>query len=268
MVMARVWVKLAPAERANGSHVREDEIIEDAILGGALRIRQPARGYRVNMDTLLLAAAVEAPPGARLLEAGCGVGAALLAVAKRSANIFLVGIERDANMAALARENVALNAMDARVEIVTGDALERSANRGVFDGVFCNPPYAMDGEGRDPAPARRHAHIADAPIDAWVGSLADRLTGGAALTLIHRADKAGEVLAAFEGRLGGAELIPIYPRAGEPAKRILARARKGSRAPLRLLPGLTLHDGSGAKYAPEVEAILRGEGEVMWGGAR
>ncbi len=259
-------VKFSWPHSANGSHVTDADYSEDAILGGRLRIRQPARGYRVNVDTLLLAAAVEA--GERLMEAGCGVGAAALAVAARNPRVRVLGVERDANMAALARENVALNAMGERVEIVTGDALERSAPRGVFDGVFCNPPYAMEGEGREPAPARRHAHIADAPIDAWVAALADRLTGGAALTLIHRADKLTEVLAAFEGRLGGAELIPLHPRAGEPAKRILARARKGSRAPLRLLQGLVLHDASGAKYTPKVEAILRGEREVTWGGAK
>jgi tRNA1(Val) A37 N6-methylase TrmN6 len=272
MLTAGARVKLDRTGRANGSHVAEDETItEDALLGGRLRIRQPKRGYRVNVDTLLLAASVGAESGARLMEAGCGVGAALIAVAARCPGAALLGVERDANMAALARENVALNAMQERVEIVTGDALERSANWGanwgVFDGVFFNPPYDEPGEGRAPAASRAYAHIADAPIDAWVAALADRLTGGAALTLIHRAAKTGEVLAAFEGRLGGAELIPIHPRAGEPAKRVLVRARKGSRAPLTLLPGLTLHDASGAKYTPETEALLRGEGEVVWGGA-
>ncbi len=264
MVTARSAVKLAPAYRANGSHVKEDEITEDAILGGRLRVRQPARGYRVNVDTMLLAAAVEAESGARLMEAGCGVGAALLAVAQRTSGTHCVGVERDANTAALARENVALNAMFARVEIVTGDVLERNANIGVFDGVFCNPPFDMEGEGREPAPARRHAHIADAPIDAWVAALVDRLHGGASLTLIHRVEKTRDILAALEGRLGGVALIPIRPRADEAAKRILVQARKGSRAPFRLLPGLSLHDASGAKHTPETEAILRGEAKISW----
>lgn len=264
MLTGRALVKAGLADRANGSHVADSEITEDALLGGRLCVRQPARGYRVNVDTLLLAAAVEAGAGAKLMEAGCGVGAALLAVAARAGDATLVGVERDANMAALARENVALNAMSARVEIVTGDVLERNANIGVFDGVFFNPPYLLDGEGRDPSPERRGAHIADATIDAWVAALADRLTGAAALTLIHRADRAPEVLAALEGRLGGVELMPIRPRAREAASRVLIRARKGSRARFRLLPDLALHDNSGAKYTPEAEAILRGEARIAW----
>jgi len=234
------------------------EITEDAILGGRVRIRQPAHGYRVNADTILLAAAVRCENGARLMEAGCGVGAATLAVAARCDGVSILGVERDRNIAQLARENVALNAMQARVEIVAGDVLERSANLGVFDGVFFNPPFDLEGEGRAPSPTRRDAHVTDAPLDRWVAALTDRLTGGAALTLIQRAAKLNAVLAALEGRLGGVEVWPLAPRADAPAKRILVRARKGSRAPMRLLAPLCLHDASGRKYTPAIEAVMQG----------
>ncbi|MGQ0532305.1 MAG: tRNA1(Val) (adenine(37)-N6)-methyltransferase [Caulobacteraceae bacterium] len=242
----------------------EPEITEDALLNGRIHIRQPARGYRVNVDTLLLAAAVEARDGARLMEAGCGVGGALLAVAVRNENVTLVGVERDRNIASMSRENVALNAMTQRIEIVTGDALDRGAKLGVFDGVFVNPPFDTEGEGRAPAEIRRHAHIADASLDTWIGALADRITGGGALTMIHRASKTPEILVALDGRLGGVEFIPIRPRQDAAATRVIVRARKGSRAPFRLYPGLVLHDASGAKYTPETEAILRGEAGISF----
>ncbi len=240
------------------------EMTEDALLNGRIRVRQPACGYRVNIDTLLLAAAVEVRDGARLMEAGCGVGAALLSVAIRKENANLVGVERDQNIASISRENVAANAMMHRIEIVTGDALDRTLNLGVFDGVFVNPPFDNESEGRAPSESRRYAHVADASIDAWIAGLADRLRGGAWLTMIHRAAKTPEILAAFDGRLGGAELIPIRPREGEPAARVLVRAKKGSRAPFRLCPDLVLHDASGAKYTRETEAILRGEAGISF----
>lgn len=247
----------------------EQELTEDALLGGRIRIRQPKRGYRVNADTLLLASAVEAKLGMRLLEVGCGVGAALIAVAARSENVSFVGLERDANMASIARENLAMNGMSTVAEIVTGDVLGRGANlfmpNAIFDGVFFNPPFDIEGEGRAPTSERRHAYIADEPIERWIAALSDRLTGGAALTMIHRAHKLAEILSALEGRLGGIEIFPIRPRAEEPAKRVLVRARKGSRAPLKLLKGLDLHDASGAKHTPEAEALLRGETTLIWG---
>ncbi|MBL8546682.1 MAG: methyltransferase [Hyphomonadaceae bacterium] len=242
------------------------EMTEDALLDGRIRVRQPARGYRVNVDTLLLAAAVETPrDGGRLLEAGCGVGAALLAIAIRNENVKLVGVERDQNIASISRENVAANAMMHRIEIVTGDALDRALHLGVFDGVFANPPFDSETEGRAPAESRRYAHVSNVPLDAWVASLADRLTGGAALTMIHRAAKLPDLLSAFDGRLGGVEVLPVRTYADMEAKRVLLRGRKGSRAPFKLLKGIDLHDRSGSKHTAEVEAILRGERLINWG---
>jgi tRNA1(Val) A37 N6-methylase TrmN6 len=84
------------------------------------------------------------------------------------------------------------------------------------------------------------------------------------LTMIHRAERLDRLLAALEGRLGEVCVYPVRPRAEAPAHRVLVRARKGSRAPLRLLPGLELHDDSGAKFTPEAEAIFRGEAVVSW----
>src|SRR5690349_20343428 len=129
----------------------EPEITEDALYGGRIRIRQPKRGYRVNVDTLLVAAAVSPlQNGARVAELCCGVGAALLAVAASDdADVIFTGVERDPTYAALARENVELNGQAHRVTIVEADAFE--GEFGQFDQVFFIPPYDGEGEGRAPA---------------------------------------------------------------------------------------------------------------------
>jgi tRNA1(Val) A37 N6-methylase TrmN6 len=244
----------------------EPEQTEDAILGGRLRLRQPARGYRVNLDTVLLAAACNPQEGARVAEPGCGVGGALLAVAMRGAHVprvRFVGIEREPVYAALAKDNVALNGLGPCVEIVEGDALDWPAP-GVFDWVIVNPPYDGEGEGRPPAEGKRAAFVAEQPIEAWVKVWSNRLAAGGRLVMIHRAHKLPEILAALEGRLGGATAFPVRPFATAPASRVLVCARKGSRAPFRLLAGLNLHPRNGAegKHTPETEAILRGEAGI------
>lgn len=235
------------------------DIRTDGFLDGRLILRQLATGYRAGADAILLAAAV--PEADTLLEAGCGAGAALLAVARRFPAARLTGIEREPAMAALARENAAANGMGEQVTIVEADALAGGAT---FEGVFCNPPYAEPGEGSAPHPARAHAHVTETPVDGWIAALSNRLTGGGWLTLIHRADKLGEILAGLEGRLGGAMVLPVRPRRDAPAHRVLVRARKGSRAPMSLLAGLDLHDASGAKFTPEAEAIFRGDAAITW----
>jgi len=250
------------------------ELTEDAVLGGRLRIRQPARGYRVNVDTLLLAATL---PGVStragpLIELGCGVGAGLLAVAKdheaRDAGAYkLVGLEQDPLYARLARENAALNGLDHCVTIVEGDALAPPPDLTGFERIFFNPPYDEPGEGRTPAPERQAAYVATRPIGDWIKVWSNRMSAHANLTLIHRAHRLGDILAALEGRLGGVEIFPIRPTADADARRVIVRAHKGSRAPLKLFAGLNLHPAGAAKdkYTPEAEAILRGEAHIFFG---
>ena len=59
-------------------------------------------------------------------------------------------------------------------------------------------------------------------------------------------------------------MTPTPAFADEPAKRVLVRAVKTGKAPLRLLPALALHDRGGPKHRPEAEAILRGEADLPW----
>ena len=63
--------------------------------------------------------------------------------------------------------------------------------------------------------------------------------------MIQRADALPALLPAFAGRLGDLALRPVHPRADAPAIRLLISGTKGSKAPLRLLPGLTLHEADG-----------------------
>ncbi len=241
----------------------DGSVTEDLIYGGQLRIRQPARGYRVNVDTILIGAS--APQDAvRVAEAGCGVGGALLVAALGgAAGAQFVGIERNAAMAALARANVAANGLTGRVEIVVGDALLDSP--ATFDAVFFNPPFDAPGDGRVPDESRREAHVTDRPLADWIKVWSNRLSSGGSLTLIQRAQRLPDILEALEGRLGGATVYPVRPFAGAAATRIIVRAYKGSRAPFALLAGLDLHPDQGeAKHTPEAEAILRGAARIAF----
>ncbi len=67
------------------------EVTEDTVLNGRVRLRQPVAGYRAGMDAALLAAACDAGPDDRVIEAGCGVGGALLAAAARRPGARFVG---------------------------------------------------------------------------------------------------------------------------------------------------------------------------------
>ena len=243
------------------------EITNDLMLGGRIALLQPRRGYRAGLDAALLAAACDARPGERVLEPGCGAGAALLAAAARRPGALFVGIERDAEALALARRNIAANGLDQQVEAAAADVAGGFRRLGLqrFDAAICNPPFFDDPSRlRAPHPARAGAHLADDGLDAWIGFLLAAVRDGGSLTLIHRADRLGDILALLGRKAGSVRIRPVHPFAEEPAKRVLVRAVRGGKAPLQLAPPLVLHDRSGAKHAPEAEAILRGEAGLDW----
>lgn len=238
----------------------------DALLDGRVRIRQPIRGYRAAIDPVLLAAAVGAGPGQSVLDAGCGAGAAALCLAARLPEVAVLGLERDPATAALARDGAALSGLEARVRVLQGDLLDPpEALRGrAFPWVMSNPPYLPAGRARAPEePGRRAARVETAPLGRWIGACLARLEPGGRLVLVHRADRLGELLAALEGRAGEIAVLPLWPKPGLPAVRILVRARKASRAPPRLLPGLVLHHPDG-RSTEAARAVLRGAQPIPW----
>ncbi len=243
----------------------EGSAVENALLGGRVRLRQPARGYRAGMDAALLAAAVAAEPGQRVIEAGCGAGAVLMQIAARRPDAALTGLERDPTMAALAHENTVLNGADAR--IVEGDVAAgfRALDLPPFDWAVSNPPFFDDpGALRTPAEGKRGAWMADDGLKAWTGFLLKSVREGGRIVIIHRADRLADLLALLGETAGSFAVRGIHPYADEPAKRVLVQAVKTGRAPLRLLPPLVLHDRSGAKHTAEAEAVLRGEVGLGW----
>jgi tRNA1(Val) A37 N6-methylase TrmN6 len=243
-----------------------DRFTDDRVLGGRIVLRQPAKGYRAGLDAALLAAACDADADARLVEAGCGVGAALLAAAARCPQARFCGVERDPAAAALARHNVAANDLAARVEVLEGDIGAGVRLPGApFDAAFCNPPFFDDPTAlRGPHPGKRGAHLADDGLAAWTAWLAKAVRDGGTITMIHRADRLADLLALLGAKAGSFQVRPIQPFADEPAGRVVIRAVRGGRAPLRLLPALVLHERGGAKHAPAAEAILRGEASLAW----
>ncbi len=244
---------------------------EDAVLGGRLVLRQPRRGHRVGHDAILLAAAVPARAGDRAVDLGAGVGAAGLALARRVEGLSITLVEIESTLAALAEANAARNGLGARVRAVcvdvTGEVASLTAAglaAGMATHVFMNPPFNIAGHSPSPDPFRRLAHVASGEtLERWLAAAARLLAAAGTLTLIWRADGLERVLAALANAFGAVSVLPIYPKPDTPAIRILVRAIKGGRAPLAIVPGLTLADAAGAP-TPAAEAILRGGEAIVW----
>ena len=238
----------------------DSALTEDALLGGRIRLRQPANGARVAIDPIFLAAAVAAEPHQQVLDVGCGAGAATLCLAARVPQCRIIGLEVQRDLVRLAGDNAALNGMSARVAVMVGDLLQPPPrlSPGMFDHVMVNPPFIQEGKGTPPGhPAKTLATIeGGANLADWVRFALAMVRGKGTVTFVHRADRIDGLLAQLAGRAGEITIFPLWPAAGRAASRILVRARKQVLTPARLLSGLILHEADG-RFTPAAEAVLR-----------
>ncbi len=241
----------------------EPQTTSDGFLGGRLTILQPKDGYRAATDPVLLAAAAPVRPGDTVLELGCGVGVASLCLLSRVSGAAVTGIERQADYAALAEESARQNGLP--FEVIAGDLTHPPPplRARSFDHVIANPPFFRAGDGTGARNSGREiAFREDAPLSAWIDAGLRRLRPGGWMTMIHLAERLGDILAELQGRAGSVSILPLVPRAGRPASRVIVRARKTGRAPLRLLSPFILHEGlahlaDGDDFTPDARAVLR-----------
>lgn len=233
----------------------ETLLTEDALLGGRVRLLQPRKGYRVAVDAVLLAAAVEAGPDARILDLGAGVGAAGLCIASRIAGCQILGVELQPLLAELAERNAALNGLGDRVRTIVHDlAAPLPGDVKGFDHVVTNPPYLAAAVADLPPDASKALATVEssATLARWLEVAVGALKPGGTLTLIHRNDRLDEIAGHLE-RLGWGD-IAIKPLT--PSKRVLVRARHAVPPARRLMAPLVLHRPEGG-YTDQAEAILR-----------
>jgi tRNA1(Val) A37 N6-methylase TrmN6 len=245
---------------------RSGEFTEDGFLGGQLCLRQPKSGHRAGHDAVLLAAATPARSGERVADFGAGVGAAGLSVAKRVPGIQLVLVEINQSLANLARGNAAANAIAAETIVLdVTSAAAAFAAAGLppdsVDVVLMNPPFNDPARHRaSPDRARQTAHLStEATLDSWIHAARRTLKSGGVLSLIWRADGLVELLAALDYGFGSLVIVPVHGDAATPAIRVLIRAIKGGKAPLRMHAALVLNDEKAAP-SQQVQDILDGKG--------
>ncbi len=244
----------------------EGDLTCDGFLNGRVRLWQPKDGFRSSVDAVLLAAAVPAQAGDSALDLGCGAGAAVLCLGCRVPGMALAGLELQADYVALARRNAAANGM--ALEVWEGDAADppKGLRAQVFDHVLTNPPYFRPGGGTAARDAGREAALREAvPLGLWIGAALRRVRPGGDLVLIQSADRLAEALAALPGHGAGAEVLPVAPRRGRAATRVILRARKGGRAAFRLLAPLVLHEG--AEHLRDAEDLTGEARDVLRSGA-
>ncbi|MCB9507882.1 MAG: methyltransferase [Myxococcales bacterium] len=195
---------------------------------------EPKRGYRFGPDSALLYELLRDPTLAptaprRVLDLGAGCGvlglAAVAAAADRGVAARATLVERDPDLAALARENLGRSGRDG--EVVEADL--RSTPVGVADLVVANPPFFVPGEGVESrvqhARAATHAYFGD--VADFVAAAAAALSPDGALMLLYPADRAAAALATLAAAsLAVDALLVVHARHTGAPYRVWARCMR------------------------------------------
>jgi tRNA1(Val) A37 N6-methylase TrmN6 len=229
------------------------------VLNRRVRLFQPPGGFRTSLDSVMLAAACPAKAGERVLDMGAGVGGASFCLLARMPDCLVTGVEIQPDYHVLAVENIKLNKGSA--DFICADVHGFEAER--FDHIICNPPYLEAGtHTRSPDEGRAAANGHDREsLSAWIDTAFRLLKSNGSLTVIHRADMTDKIILAMRKRFGALDIIPLWPRQGEAAKRVIIRAIKDRRSPCILHAGIVLHGPDGI-YTDEAENILRDAGSI------
>ncbi|MEY4872179.1 MAG: hypothetical protein RLZZ563_1509 [Pseudomonadota bacterium] len=131
--------------------------------------------------------------GSRVLELGCGTGAAFLCLAARVPRLGILAVDRDPVLVDIAQRNAGLNLLPA--EIRAADARELRHLPPIHH-AFANPPYWAGGTP-SPMAGRRQAAHEDAPLADWVQAMARPLRHKGTLSLVLPAARFAEAAAAL-----------------------------------------------------------------------
>jgi len=242
-------------ERVGDNPVREDESLDDLILGG-MKVIQPRRGYRFSLDAVLLAHFPELDGVRSAVDLGSGSGVIPLIMSWRSPDLAVIGIELQAEVAERSRRSISYNELEGRIRIIPADIrkIRNALSPASADLVVCNPPFWKKGEGHlsshpEEAVARHELEVEFIDICRAAAYL---LKDGGHFCVIQRAERLAEVMAAMtSNRLQVRRIRSVHSLAGDDATLVLVEGRKNSRGGVRIMPPLVIYQEPGV-YSPEV----------------
>lgn len=234
---------------------------QDYLLDKKVKIFQPINGYRASTDAVLLSSMVsKVKKGDRILDVGSGTGAISLCLASRfvekSPQIF--GVELQPDLVELSNLSARENHFDSFLQYLNCDIKEKLQffENCSFNHVISNPPYAQDdmpSPNQSKALAHNHHNFS---LKDWIAFCIKMMAPHAYFYMINRAEAVDEILACIHGKLGHIEIIPLFSKAGQNAKRIIIRAQKDNHTPTKIFHGPIIHLDNG-EYTETAHKILR-----------
>jgi tRNA1Val (adenine37-N6)-methyltransferase len=237
-----------PFTMINSEELQQPDETLDPFFDGALRVLQKKKGYRFSVDSVLLSRFIRMRRNDQAIDLGTGCGIIPLLLSHSTESRSFVGVEIQEELADLARRNISLNSLDARITILCRDFRELKTiyPAGSFEVVFSNPPYYRSLSGRLNATPEKT--LARHEIR---GTLADLASIAAYLLpakgrcyLIYPAFRLVDLLVCLRGnRLEPKRLRFVHPGAGRQARFVLVESAKATGRELTVMAPVIVSPG-------------------------
>ena len=238
--------------------LRENERIDELHRNG-YRIIQNSKKFCFGMDAVLLSGFASVKPGGRVLDMGTGTGIIPILLEAKTEGHHFTGLEIQPESADMARRSVALNGLEDKIAIVTGDIKEASRIFGgaSFDVVTCNPPYMEGNHGlKNPEDAKAIArHEVLCNLEDVIREAAAVLKPGGQLYMVHRPRRLVDIITLMtKYKIEPKRMKLVHPYVGEEANMELIEGSRGGGRQMRVEKPLIVYKEQGV-YTDEIYDI-------------
>lgn len=218
---------IRPGERLDDLHRNNYKIIQNT------------KKFCFGMDGVLLSGYAKALPGENVLDLGTGTGIIPILLEAKTEGKHFTGLEIQEESADMARRSVALNKLEDKIDIITGDIKEASAIFGPasFDVVTSNPPYMNHNHGLvNPGEAKAIArHEILCSFEDVVRETAKLLKPNGRFYLVHRPFRLVEIINTLTTyKLEPKRMKFVYPYVDKEPNMVLIECIKGAKSMIKV----------------------------------
>ncbi len=243
--------------------MNNQERVDDLQIKGYKIIQNP-KLFCFGMDAVLLSSFARVAPGEEALDLGCGNGIIPLLLAAKNQGEHYTGLEIQAESAKLARRSVALNRLEEKIRIVSGDIKEASEIFGTssFSVITTNPPYMIADHGLVNKNESLHIarHEVLCTLEDIIGQSSRLLKEKGRFYMVHRPFRLPQIISLMcQNHLEPKRMRFVYPYVDKEPNMVLIEGVKAGRPRLQVEAPLIVYDKNG-EYTQELLSLY-GNGE-------
>lgn len=240
------------------NNLLENERIDDLQRNGYQIIQNPEK-FCFGMDAVLLSGFAKIKKGENALDLGTGTGIIPILLEAKTEGAHFTGLEIQEESADMARRSVALNHLEKKIEIVTGDIKDASARFGAssFDVITTNPPYMIGNHGlQNDAEAKtiaRHEILCD--LDDVLRESSRLLKTHGRFYMVHRPFRLAEIFVKMtQYYIEPKRMRLVYPYIEKEPNMVLIEGLKDGKSRITVEKPLIVYEKQGV-YTPEIYDI-------------